>query len=395
MAVIKITNMGGVYPSVLPRNLQADGAQVAQNLQSRTSEFRPLATDATVATLPFSSPGGLYRASRNANGSLNTDPSQGWRPSVKVINVVRGQINDNLTDRNYYTIADGSQPPRVGDVLGNDRQLGVPAPTTAPSCTVKEGYTFTPEQRVTEVRAALHKVVNDVLNGGVSEAYAGINILPTDAGWVKVAHYSPHSPDALRYVWRVFAVNPATDKLISTYSAMPVDQAGWVFDPALGGEYVVLPPGTAAPSWAQGHTKWWAVKLRAYFRALDINAAAAKAALLAVDLPGSQGSKKWLTDADATAIVARLSDALDKDDPKVAPLIDSLIAAQVSVGNLFNQGGATTLTASIKDFYARPDVLAAIETAKDVYAAQIWQYAEQIAKATAPPYYESPGDTGA
>ena len=56
MTVIKLTNLGGVYPAVLPRNLPDNGAQVAHNLLARTTEFRPLLTDVAEAAISVANP---------------------------------------------------------------------------------------------------------------------------------------------------------------------------------------------------------------------------------------------------------------------------------------------------------------------------------------------------
>lgn len=51
MPVIKFTALGGLEPSVPPRALPDNGAQVANNLNPGTVEFRPLLNDAEVATM--------------------------------------------------------------------------------------------------------------------------------------------------------------------------------------------------------------------------------------------------------------------------------------------------------------------------------------------------------
>ena len=396
MAVIKITSFGGQRPSTLARNLPADAAQLAQNLQAHTAEFRPLADDVIVAGGLLANPGSVYRASRNPDGTINTDPTTGWRSTAKAINFVRSQVNDNLTDRTYQTTADGSERPRVRDVLGNDRLLGVPAPLTKPNCTLAESYTFTAETRHAEVLAALSGAVTALLNGPTTEAWVGIRIVGSTRGWVNVYDYGPTEPNALRYVWRVFAVDPDDgDKLVDTYSDMPVEQAGWVFDPTLGGMYLTLGPGQPVPPWVGPYRKFWAVRFRAYSRALDLDLPAAVTALSNLSMPGTQDAEKWLSTEEATAIATRVVEAFDKDDPKVKQLVDRLVSLQAAVASHFNQGGAATLTTSIKQFYQRADVQAAIGAAKDVYAEHIWGLMVTVATASATPPYVNPDLLGA
>lgn len=144
MASIKIDNFGGELPSVSPRSLPADAAQENRNLYLATREFRPLKADATVAACP-SGTKTLHRFARKADGSFNADTTTGWITSTQERSYVKGQINDERTERTYYTVDDGSVRPRAIDVNGADRVLGVPRPTkTTVSLDVVEE--FTPEE---------------------------------------------------------------------------------------------------------------------------------------------------------------------------------------------------------------------------------------------------------
>lgn len=134
MSVVKFDSFGGEFPSVSPRALPGGAAQVNQNLYARTSEFRPLKTDLTVASCSNNTLT-MHRFARKADGSFNSDTSTGWIASTADRNYVKGQINDERTERTYYTLNDGSARPRVVDVTGQDRVLGVPRPVQ-PTCTV-------------------------------------------------------------------------------------------------------------------------------------------------------------------------------------------------------------------------------------------------------------------
>lgn len=127
MAVLKIENFGGEMPSVSPRVLPADAAQTNRNLFLATREFRPLADDLVVASCP-SGTKTLHRFARDAGGNFNSDPNSGWIASTQERSYVKGQINDERTERTYLTFDDGSARPRVVDVTGEDRLLGVPKP---------------------------------------------------------------------------------------------------------------------------------------------------------------------------------------------------------------------------------------------------------------------------
>lgn len=127
MTALKITQFGGLVPRVSPRALPAGAAQQYENLLATSSELRPLQGDQTVAP---ATPGALtlYRLSRNADGTLRTSDSAGWITDVADKSHVKGQLNDDATERTVVTWNDGAQPPRVIDAAGADRPLGVPAP---------------------------------------------------------------------------------------------------------------------------------------------------------------------------------------------------------------------------------------------------------------------------
>ena len=127
MTTLKITQFGGLVPRVSPRALPAGAAQQYENLLATSSELRPLQGDQTVAP---ATPGALtlYRLSRNADGTLRTSDSAGWITDVADKSHVKGQLNDDATERTVVAWNDGTQPPRVIDAQGADRPLGVPAP---------------------------------------------------------------------------------------------------------------------------------------------------------------------------------------------------------------------------------------------------------------------------
>lgn len=129
MSVTKIENFGGEVPSASPRALPPESAQVNSNLYLGIREFRPLRTDLTVAAAP-SGTKTLYRFARKSDGTFNSDHTTNWIATTEKRRYVKGQINDERTERTYYTIEDGSARPRAIDVNGANRVLGVPRPVT-------------------------------------------------------------------------------------------------------------------------------------------------------------------------------------------------------------------------------------------------------------------------
>lgn len=115
MAVIKIENFGGEMPSMSPRALPPNAAQVNSNLMLSASEFRPHPIAAAAATVT-SGAQTLYRFNDT------------WRTSTTLQSYVKGQINDEKTERTYFTEDNGSAAPRAIDNTGASRELGVYRP---------------------------------------------------------------------------------------------------------------------------------------------------------------------------------------------------------------------------------------------------------------------------
>lgn len=394
MTVITISKFGGLEPSVLPRALPPEASQRCVNMTPDTLDFRPMPSDVAVATQLVTNPATLYRFDRKADGSFNSDETTGWIGAAALLNLARQQLNDDTTGKIYYTHADGSQPMRWHNVAGTNRQVGVPAPTTAPTITsVNDSYVFTEVVKQRESQAVLEEAIRAVL-GFVIPSWVGFGTLPT--GWVRrstfVASSDPVFAAYEREAVRVFAVNPSTNALVSTYSDMPVSEAAWVFNPALGGVYAELASGSPLiPSWAAGHTKWWCIPMRAYAQVFDINDASLKPALMALKMPGTQGADLLLTNAQADLIIARLLEHADKDGDRVKAKTQSLLAKLEDVRAKFTAGAAGSLSAAVSGFYSRTDVAAQIASAKRVYAEAMWLEVEKLGKATATPWYVSDG----
>lgn len=394
MGVITINQFGSTEPSVSARALPPSSGQVNENLLPTTMEFRPLEGDVSVATIAQANPATLYRFDRNADGTVNGSDNTGWIGAAALLNLARWQLNDDTTGRIYYTLADGSQPMRWHNAAGENRRVGVPAPTTAPTITgINDSYVFTPDQKQAESQAVLEEAVRAAL-GFVIPSWTGPDALPT--GWVRRSDFASPSDTAYRgyqqEAVRVFAVNPATDALIATYSDIAVNEASWVFNPALGGFFASLPTGSPLiPAWAAGHTKWWCVPVKAYAEVFDINDVSLKAALLALKMPGTQGAEPLLTSLQADQLIARLVEHGDKDGLRVRTKIEALRAKLTDLTAKFTRGASTSLATQMAAFYATTAVANGIESAKANYAESIWREVEKLGTATATPWYKSEG----
>lgn len=149
MSVLKIQSFGGQVPRVSPRALPAGAAQRYENLLATANELRPLLGDKTVAAGQAGART-LYRLGRTPDGALRTGDTDGWLADADDKSYVKGQLNDDATERTAVTWNDGTQPPRVIDATGADRLLGVPAP---PKLTLTANVTdeFTRDEALTWV----------------------------------------------------------------------------------------------------------------------------------------------------------------------------------------------------------------------------------------------------
>lgn len=141
MTMLRFNNFGGEIPRLPARALPAGAGQVSSNLLATATEFRPLQADGVVSTATVGSKT-LYRLSKDSSGALRTLDAAGWIAETADKSYVKGQINDDGTERTYVTFNDGTQKPRAIDSIGADRMMGVPSPFYASATTVK-GNSFT------------------------------------------------------------------------------------------------------------------------------------------------------------------------------------------------------------------------------------------------------------
>lgn len=166
MATIKITQFGGIAPSVDPRNLPESGAQVAQNLDLRFGDFRPVkGLGTSVATVPV------------GTASIFRTPSGVWLSSPTHTNFVNGQVPDAASERVYLTGRSAYPEAWQG---GTYRRLGVPAPTEKPAVSAVINSQFDASAASSAQALASTAVVNAILAAD-SQAWLG-NAPPAASG---------------------------------------------------------------------------------------------------------------------------------------------------------------------------------------------------------------------
>ena len=310
MALIDIQQFVGIAPRVPPRDMGAASAQVCDNLLATATEFRPLLGDSQVLSdSAFSGAQTLYRLSRDANGEYLDDDAAGWIVTPDVRSYAKGDLHDDATERTYFTYDDGTKRPRVIDATGEDRLLGVPAPTGI-SVTMSSGSPFTMEDALAWVSSTLIPSIVDALIKSSTE-YHIYNGAPI-AGADQMYCLSWWAPDGGYGV-----------------GSVELAQADVLRDPGLAGfehngQFVI--PILCFPKW----------------RVIDETAL--RGALQAIEVPraageeGTGGGTTSFTEDQASLLVGRL-----------APLFD---AGGASIADLRQQ-----MTVAVKEFCAALDVV--------------------------------------
>ena len=157
--LIRLENFGGIAPKISDRTLPPNFAAEAENVQLYSGELRGLDVLKRVADLTaevFT----VKRAYRLYDGSTSIADTAGtWIPFDDAnVNFLRGALVNDQYDR-YYA-AGGTQEPVVATATDwaadtNIYDLGVPAPTTAPTVTPPASET------VDETRAYVYTFVNE------------------------------------------------------------------------------------------------------------------------------------------------------------------------------------------------------------------------------------------
>lgn len=304
--MIQIPLFGGVAPRVPPRMLADGRAQTNHNLLLTASEYRPLGQDVDVAA---ATPGAatLYRMGRDANGALRMDDVTGWISEVREKSYVRGQINDDATERTVVSFNDGVDAPRTIDATGEDRLLGVPAPLK-PQVTLNAVAQFTMQDAQTWVSAELLPALVPILRSYVADVrqQGGVAV----AGPAAMYSMVPHSTDG-RYAMALMPTTKAQQLGLDIYGQ----------DAGAGNTGF---PIYVYPLWGRISDK-----------------AALIAALQAMPSPKADGNA--FTPTQAADLADRLEAALDPAGPSIKASRAKLDAAAKAFSELWADAAATGL----------------------------------------------------
>ena len=139
-----LVDFGGELPAIPVDALPAANAQEARNLFAGSQDFRPLREDVAVAACPLNTRT-LYRMQRRAQGGFHglDDAGEGWLLTTVEVDYVRGQVDDDATERTYFTSPDWFTPGAFDlSSVGSPRQLGVPAPAELVATAAQERKPF-------------------------------------------------------------------------------------------------------------------------------------------------------------------------------------------------------------------------------------------------------------
>lgn len=298
MAAIDIKVFGGIRPSVEPRNLPAEEAQTAHNLDLRFGDFRPVREPGeSVETVP------------EGTISIHRTPSGVWLSSTTDTDYVNGQINDADSERVYLT-GRSAYPEAWQD--GEYRRLGVPAPTVAPTGTTVPGDQFTEE----EYREALTRIYEEIVAASVASRSSNTlgNAKPT-TGYLSAIWMAHGDDDEL----------PTAEARDIAYAA-PMTGAtttaasdAYLLTPALGGKQI-----------SYTGLDYWAVPMRWLATGYSINTATLFTALQAIKKP-PENVEQLIPDASCTEIADLIAAIYDPAEDPAASLIAALNAAQAAV----------------------------------------------------------------
>lgn len=226
MAVLKISDFGGLIPAADERALPPNAATEAVNLHPGTREFRPTLESKVIGALSYENPRTIYRMERDSAGDLITDAAQGWQSYPIPTAHARWPVNDDKTERTTVSPLDGSYAPRVIDATGEDRLLGVPQPD-APTVTLNEGNYFTEEDRenaIKTLRAAILKAIKAQLERAkVGATYTG----DASEGYLETGAETGSNVSPQRY--RVYAFDTKEGAMTDAYvTGVDVDDVKWV-----------------------------------------------------------------------------------------------------------------------------------------------------------------------
>lgn len=335
MAKIRVSQFGGIAPSVDPRNLPPSGAQTAENLTLRYGDFRPVnGVGASVATVP------------SGTVSIHRTPSGTWLSSTADANFVNNQVFDASAERVYATGHAAYPEAWEG---GTYRRLGVPAPTTAPSAVVVAGAEFSTDERNIAYRALVDSMLataaanrTEVPLGGGTPGTA------LSAGSIWLAHGADSELPTTSWRQVCFCVP------VSAGPTTVVASESYLLDPILNGRQITYLG-----------TDYWAVPFTWQARGYEFDVVAISAAYELLLTPPDNVTALFNA-AEADYATSLITDVFNPASDPAAAYVEALDAAQAAIVSLLSgtvvntqrayalataAGAATVASQRLEDFY--------------------------------------------
>lgn len=309
MSVIDINTFGGLLPSLKPRDLPNDAAQVASNLDQRQPDFRPTRSAGSSVTAVASGAISVYRTPINGT----------WLSSTNDVDYAANPVQDITNERVFLTGRTSYPEAWQG---GTYRQLGVPQPTVAPTAVrvAVDEYTYA------EDAAARLAIPADILakveaaTSATNFGTGGITVTApstTAAGWlVHGASTSPALPSTSdKQINFLFPLALQSGAYVPKYA----DQHAQLMDPEFGGKRVNY-----------GGNEYMAIAFTVQARGYTISSGTLSTSLAAIKRP-DDGTTQLLSSTKIAEYVAAFSKGYDTTVDPLKAKLDALNAARVTL----------------------------------------------------------------
>lgn len=353
MAAIGGKSFGGIAPSTHPRNLDDNAAQVNHNLKTTAPDFRPMKQDVVVAESAVENPKTIYRFYRDSSGGYNDDLTEGWITKSGVVDFVKGPLDDDTSERTYYTQDSGA--PRVVDANGVDRRLGVPAPTTAPTVTVTPADVYTEERRANDIEWNLLGGMEGKVRAFVTSkvTWTGATNIYALTQRTAANGFNPENPPEV-----VFGIEGNGSTINDP------DVYGWALDPKLEGFWT----GT-----------YYCIPVHAYGYFADFSEVDSEDFEASMsEFYNPRTSEQLFTPAQIADLKAALDEYFDSNDSFMSVQRGLLNTAVTSFNNTMLNTAKTARADAVDEFYKSTKVSTAINNALDAAAQSLYNLAYGI-----------------
>lgn len=309
MTVIDINNFGGLFPSLKPRDLPADAAQTATNLDQRQPDFRPtLSAGSSLATV--------------TSGSVSvfrTPLSGTWLSSTNDVDYAANPVQDITSERVFLSGRTTYPEAWQG---GTYRRLGVPQPTTAPTAVrvAVDEYTYEEDAAARAAIPAEMQAQVKAATSAVTLGSGGITVTApstTAAGWL--VHGTSTTP----------ALPSTSDKQInflfplelqgSTYVAKYPVQHVELMDPEFGGKQVTY----------SGNV-YMAIAFTVAARGFSVNSSTLTTSLATIKRP-DDNTTQLFSAGQISSYVTYVTDYYDSTKEPLKAKLDALNAGRVDL----------------------------------------------------------------